>query len=671
MTDDPIQRKIIELRAAVQRHRKLYYEDNAPEISDAEYDRLERELDALERDHPDLASPSSPTRTVGGGVSAAFSPVPHPAPLLSLDNTYDKADLLEWHARLNRVLACPDLDFVCELKLDGLSVALTYEDGHLIRGATRGDGAVGEDVTANIKTINDIPQTLRSAPPLLVVRGEVYLPIQAFTRLNAGREEEGLPVFANPRNAAAGSLRQLDPRITASRPLACYCYQVITAENYAPKTHAEMLRDLAAWGLNVDPRHRTCEDIEAVFAYCEEWTAKRHDLPFDADGVVIKLNPVALQEEAGNTAKAPRWAVAFKFPAEQAETEVEAITIQVGRTGALTPVAKLKPVRIGGVTVSSASLHNEEELRRKDIRVGDTVLVERAGGVIPYVLGVRGELRRHDSRPFVFPDHCPECKGPVHKPEGEAIIRCSNRSCKAQLKEGIRHFASRDALDITGLGRVLVDQLVERGLVSSLPDLYDLKLDELSALPRMAQKSAYNLLKELEASKGKPFPRVLYALGIRQVGEETARVLAAHFPRLDLLAAASEEELQEVEGVGPKVASEITAFWAVPENKEMVSRLKAKGLQFRTEASSNVRPLDGLTFVLTGSLTAMARPKAKEALEALGAKVASAVTRDTRFLVVGDGPGSKLAAAQKLGIEVLNEAQLLSILAGDFSPLKR
>ena len=556
--------RVAHLRAELQRHRRLYYELSAPEISDAEYDALERELAGLEGRFPDLATPDSPTRTVGGTASVAFAPVPHPAPLLSLDNAYNEEDVAEWHQRLVRLLEREDLEFVCELKLDGLSVALTYRDGVFVQGATRGDGQTGEDVTANLRTVPDIPARLAGAPRLLVVRGEVYLPVQAFAEFNARREEEGLSVFANPRNMAAGSLRQIDPRVTASRPLACYCYQVVHSEGYDPADQAGVLQDLARWGFAVDERHRRCRGLESVLAYCREWTAKRHELPYDADGVVIKLSPVELQAQAGATAKSPRWAIAFKFPAEQAETTVEAIDIQVGRTGALTPVAKLAPVRLAGVTISSASLHNEEEVRRKDVREGDTVLIERAGGVIPYVIRVNTDRRPVFAVPFEFPRACPVCGGPVHRPEGEAILRCANRSCKAQLKEGLRHFASRDAMDIAGLGRVLVENLVEGGLVSSLPDLYDLTLETLAALPRMAEKSAANLLSEIAASRGRPFEKVLYALGIRQVGEETAKALSEKFRSMDALTAASAEALQEVDGVGPKVAAEVVAFFEVP-----------------------------------------------------------------------------------------------------------
>lgn len=658
------------LRAEIRRHRRLYYELNAPEISDADYDRLEKELEALERQYPELASPASPTAEVGGRASEAFAPVRHPTPLLSLDNTYDESDVLDWEARLERALGRCGLDYVCELKLDGLSVALTYEEGRFVRGATRGDGAVGEEVTANLRTVKDIPHRLDGAPPLLVVRGEVFMPVKAFAQFNARREEEGQPVFANPRNAAAGSLRQIDPSVTAGRPLACFCYQVLHAPGYRPESQEQVLRDLKSWGLPTDERFRHCRDLKEAIAFCREWTQRRHELPYDADGVVIKLNRTDLQDLAGATAKSPRWAVAFKFPAEQAETRVAAITIQVGRTGALTPVAKLEPVKVGGVTVSSASLHNEEELRRKDIRVGDTVLVERAGGVIPYVVGVRLEKRPPEARPFVFPESCPVCGAPAHRPEGEAILRCANRSCKAQLKEGIRHFASRDALDIAGLGKVLVDTLVERGVVGSLPDLYNLTPELLASLPRMGEKSARNLLSQLEESKLRPYERALYALGIRQVGLETARALAAQFPSIDFLRGADAEALQEVEGVGPKVAAEILAFFSLPENLAMIDGLVRAGLKFEGRPARAGLPLSGKVFVLTGSLEGLPRGQAKEALEAMGARVAGAVTRNTHYVVAGADPGSKLAAAKKLGVPVLDGTSLRRLLEGDLGVLQ-
>ncbi len=658
------------LRREVERHRRLYYEENAPEISDAEYDRLERELRSLEAAFPDAVPGESPAEKVGGAVGRGFRPLPHPAPLLSLENTYDEGDLREWYDRACRLLGQESLECVAEIKLDGLSVALYYEGGRFARGATRGDGFVGEEVTANLRTLKTLPRTLAGGPPYLVVRGEVVIPVQAFVEMNARREEQGESPFANPRNAAAGSLRQIDPSVTAGRPLALFCYEILQMEGPPPGSQWETLEALRSWGLPVEPHARLCRGLPEILDACRHWTERRRDLPYDADGLVVKVNGREFQERAGSTAKSPRWAVAFKFPPEQAETVVEEIAVQVGRTGALTPVARLRPVRVGGVTVSSASLHNEEDLRRKDVRVGDAVLVERAGGVIPYVVGVRFEKRPVFALPFEFPSACPVCGGPVHRAEGEAILRCANRSCKAQLKEGLRHFASRDAMDIAGLGKVLVDQLVERGLVSSLADLYDLTLPALSALPRMAEKSASNLLAEIEKSKGRPFRNVLYALGIRQVGLETARDLAAAFPSLEALAGASEEELQAVEGVGPKVAREIRAFFEVPENREMVERLRRAGLRLAAEGGPSAPgPLSGLTFVLTGTLASRSRSEAKAALEALGARVAGSVSAKTTAVIEGPGAGSKREEALRLGVPLLDEAALERLLAGDLTVL--
>jgi len=671
MRPEEARRRAAELRSALARHRRLYYELDAPEISDAEYDALERELASLEARFPELADAASPTRTVGGTASGAFAPAAHAAPLLSLDNTFGEADLDEWFDRLEKVLGRSDLAYTCELKLDGLSVALTYREGRFSRGATRGDGTTGEDVTANLAVVEAIPQKIACDLPELVVRGEVYMPVKAFLAFNRRREEEGLSVFANPRNAAAGSLRQTDPSVTAGRPLALACYQVLRSPGWRPATQREVLGRLAAWGLPVDPRAKVCRSREEVWEFCRRWTERRHELPYEADGVVVKLDSASLQEQAGATAKSPRWAVAFKFPPEQAETVVEAIALQVGRTGAVTPVAKLAPVRLGGVTVSSASLHNEEELKRKDVRVGDTVVMERAGGVIPYVVRVKTEARPVTAVPFDFPPECPVCGGPLHKPEEEAIRRCANRSCTAQLKEGLRHFASRDALDIAGLGPALVDQLVEKGLVASYPDLYDLTPERLAALERMGEKSAENLLAQLGASRSRPFERVLYALGIRQVGEETAKALAREFPTIDALVEATAETLQRAEGVGPKVAAEVRAFFEVPANRETVRRLGEAGLRFEGVAKPAGGPLAGLTFVLTGTLASLTRPEAKERLEALGAKVAGSVSKQTSFVVAGEEAGSKLDKARSLAVPLLDETALLQVLGGDLHPVKR
>ncbi len=657
--------RIEALRRSLERHRRLYYEEDAPEISDREYDLFEEELAELEARFPQLASKDSPTVTVGGRTSEAFSPLAHPVPLLSLENTYNEADLEEWESRLKKQLKNETLSYVCELKLDGLSVALHYGNGRFERGATRGDGRVGEDVTANLLTVRDIPKRLKGAPGRLVVRGEVYLPIQAFAEMNAVREEDGKPLFANPRNAAAGSLRQTDAMVTALRPLSCFVYQVLETDGYLPDTQWGVLRALGGWGFPVDGNARLCSGMAEVHDYCARWTQGRRELGYEADGVVVKLNEIRLQRLSGATAKAPRWAVAFKFPAERVETTVEEIVVQVGRTGALTPVARLKPVVIEGATVSRVSLHNADELERKDIRVGDTVVVERAGGVIPYVVAVKPEMRPKGTAPFDFPLYCPECGGPVHKPEGEAIVRCANRSCKAQLREGIRHFCSRAAMDVRGLGKVIVNELVGRGMVASLADLYELTGKELAKLPGMGKKSADNLLAGIDGSKQKPYRCVLFAIGIRHVGEETAKAIASAYPSIDEVMAADPEALRSIEGVGPKVAEEVKAFFEIESNREMIARFKGYGLKMTAEAvpKDENLSLKGRTFVLTGNLEKMTRARARSALEALGAQVTSSVSNRTDYVVAGPGAGLKLAKARALGIKILSEADLHDILA--------
>lgn len=671
MTPEQAVDRVRVLRDELSRHRHLYYELDSPEISDAEYDALERELADLESRFPELADATSPTRTVGGTPSQTFAPVAHPTPLLSLENAFNEEDLSDWFDRLERFLGRGELSYTCELKLDGLSVALTYREGGFVCGATRGDGKTGEEVTANLLRVPAVPPRLTTPLPELVVRGEIFMAVPDFEALNSQREEEGLAPFANPRNAAAGSLRQLDAAVTAERPLSLYCYQLLHSPGWRPTSQGETLRDFAEWGLPVDPRWQPCASREEVFAFCRHWTEHRHELPYEADGVVVKLDSAALQDQAGATAKSPRWAIALKFPPEQAQTEVEEIVLQVGRTGAVTPVAKLRPVRLSGVMVSSVSLHNEEELKRKDIRVGDTVLMERAGGVIPYLVRAFPEKRPVFSLPFTYPSECPSCGGPLHKPEEEAIRRCANRSCEAQLKEGLRHFASRDAMDIRGLGPALVDQLVDSGAVKSYADLFSLHLEGLSSLERMGEKSAENLLAQLEASKARPFERVLYALGIRQVGAETAKALTQEFGSIGSLREADESALQRAEGVGPKVAQEVAAFFRVPENMEVLDRLRSAGLRFEGASRPTGGPLEGLTFVLTGTLTSLTRPQAKEKLEAMGAKVSGSVSKATSFVLAGEEAGSKLEKARKLGVPLLSEEQALRLFEGDLSEVGR
>lgn len=658
--------RIEELRRLIEKYRRLYYEENSPEISDHEYDLLEKELRELETQYPELKTGASPTDTVGGAVSKGFAPVKHPVPLLSLENAFDESELSDWVSRVRKFTGTEVFSIVGELKFDGLSVALFYERGKLVKAATRGDGSVGEDVTANVLRIGDIPKEIANGSHELVVRGEIYMPLRDFREFNEQREEAGLDVFANPRNAASGSLRQLDPKVTASRPLSIFCYQVMKCSGELPASHWERLQAMKEWGLPVDGMSRLLATPDELPEFCRMMIDQRQALPYDADGVVAKVDSIPLQERAGSTAKAPRWAIAFKFPPEQARTKVNEIVVQVGRTGALTPVANLEPVHIGGVTVSRVSLHNEDELRRKDVRPGDTVLIERAGGVIPYLIRVFTEERVPGTGEFRFPANCPVCGSSVHKPEGEVILRCSNRNCKAQLKESIRHFASRDAMDITGLGKVLIEKLVENGVLGSIGDIYSLTREKLSPLERMGAKSAANLVAEIEKSRTREYAKLLYALGVRMVGEETARELASHFPSIGELSSADEKALTEVEGVGPKVAAEIIEFFKTADNLELIETLKAAGLTMRGE-NRETGPLGGLTFVLTGTLQGFTRNEAKEKLLALGAKVGSSVTADTDFVVAGEDAGSKLKKAEKLKKRILTEEEFRKILEGDVS----
>lgn len=655
-------KRIEELRSQIERHRKLYYEENAPVISDYEYDLLEKELKDLEEKFPEYKTKESPSEKVGGAVSKGFASVVHPFPLLSLENVYNEGEIKDWISRLERTVEKTDLEFVGELKFDGLSVALFYEFGKLSKAATRGDGTIGEDVTQNVLRINNVPKQIAFKEGTLIVRGEIYMPLKEFKEFNEKREEDGLEVFSNPRNAAAGSLRQLDPSITAQRPLSLYVYQIMNCTSKIPQTHYECLQLLSEWGLPVDSRTRLLSSEKEIVDFWREMVEKRDSLPYDADGVVIKLNSLELQKRAGSTAKAPRWAVAFKFPPEQAKTKIKEIVVQVGRTGALTPVANLEPVKIGGVVVSRVSLHNEEELKKKDVRVGDTVLIERAGGVIPYLVRVFEEERPPNSKEFVFPEVCPVCGNRIHKSEGEVIKRCSNRNCKAQLKEAIRHFASREGMDIAGLGKILIDKLVESGKVKTLSDLYLLNEKELALFERMGEKSAKNLIEEIEKSKNRSYDRLLYALGIRMVGEETAKVLAEKFYTIDLLKNANEEDLMKIQGVGPKVSKEIIEFFKVEDNVKLIENLKSLGLKMEGEKKEE-GPLKGLTFVLTGTLSKMSRNEAKEILENLGGKVSNSVTKETNFLIVGREPGSKLEKAKKLNIKILDELEFEKLIS--------
>lgn len=652
------QREATDLRRTIAHHDHRYHVLDEPEIPDAEYDALLRRLEALEHAHPALVTPDSPTQRVGATPQSAFATVQHARQMLSLQNVTTRAEMEEFDARVRRLLGRDRVDYVVEPKLDGLAVELVYEDGVLAVGSTRGDGIVGENVTANLRTIRSVPLRLRSdarpVPRRLDVRGEVYLPIAAFRALNRDREEAGQPVFANPRNSAAGSLKQLDTRVTASRPLALACHGVGAPEKTGVRTHHELLAAFADWGLRPPPHHRLARTLDEVAAAFAELEAARDALPFEVDGLVVKVDDVELQRLLGQVSRSPRWATAWKFKPRQATTRIVSIAPSVGRTGVLTPVAELDPVAVGGVTVRNVSLHNMDEVERKDIRVGDTVLLERAGDVIPYVVRVLTEQRTAGARRFHMPAHCPVCGSDVVRPEDEVAFRCVNVACPARLKQALRFFGSRGAMDIEGLGEKLVDQLVDRGLVENLAGLYGLDEATLVGLERMGKKSAENLLAQLERSKRTTLPRFLVGLGIRQVGEATATALAHHFGTLERVMNASAEELTAVRDVGPEVAAAIHAFFAEPQHRQIIARLLAAGV--RPAVVEAVRgPLSGKTFVLTGGLESMTRPEAQRRIEALGGRVVSSVSKETDYVVVGDEAGTKLKKAEKLGIPRLDE----------------
>ncbi len=662
-----IARRVAALRDQLDHHNYRYYVLDAPEIPDAEYDKLFRELQALEQQYPALVTADSPTQRVGAAPSAAFGEVRHEVAMLSLDNAFSEADVMDFDRRVREGLKVDGVDYAAEPKLDGLAVSLLYEDGVLTRAATRGDGYTGEDVTQNVRTIHSVPLRLvgKHHPRRIEVRGEVYMPKQGFHALNKRQEEKGEKIFANPRNAAAGSLRQLDSRITAARPLQMCCYGVGVMEGgELPERHSAILDQLRQWGLRVSDERAVVRGVAGCLDYFTRLAVKRAALPYEVDGVVYKVDDLAQQRQLGFVSRAPRWAVAHKFPAEEAMTTVLGIDVQVGRTGAITPVARLAPVSVAGVTVSNATLHNEDEVHRKDVRVGDTVIIRRAGDVIPEVVSVILERRPAETRVFYLPERCPVCDSEVVRLEGESAARCSGGLyCPAQRKEAIRHFASRRAMDIEGLGDKLVDQLVEQGLIHSVADLYRLSLEQLAGLERMGRKSAENLLQALDKSKHTTLPRFLYALGIRDVGEATALALARHFGDLPDIIAADEDVLQTVPDVGPVVAQRIVAFFHEAHNREVIAKLRAAGVRWPPlERHVQLLPLAGKTFVLTGSMRAMSRDVAKEKLQALGAKVAGSVSAKTSYVVVGEEAGSKLDKARELGIEMLDEAAFLKLI---------
>jgi DNA ligase (NAD+) len=659
MKDAP--RELEKLREQLRHHEHLYYVLDAPEISDAEYDALMRQLQALEAQHPELITPDSPTGRVGGKPREGFVKVRHSTAMLSLDNALNETELRDFDRRVRELLGSSGYGYVAELKLDGLSMAAHYRDGQFVQAVTRGDGEVGEDVTENARTIRSLPLRVKGTLTDFEVRGETVMNRKAFERLNAERDERGLSRFANPRNAAAGSLRVLEPQITASRRLDYYTYFLLTGGRPAFDSHSEALQELTRMGFKVNSHHKVCRDIAEVLEFCSYWEARREELPYEIDGVVVKVDSVAQQQQLGYTAKAPRWAIAYKYPARQAVTKVENIEVQVGRTGALTPVARLKPVEVSGVTVSRATLHNEDEIERLGLQIGDDVVIERSGDVIPRVVRVhsQGSYRKE----FRMPAHCPVCGGHVVRAEGEAASRCINTNCSARLKESILHFAARGVMNIDGVGDALVDQLVDRGMVVSVADLYDLTVEKLLNLERMGEKSAGNIVRNIENSKKNPLPRVLNALGIRFVGERTAVFLAEALGSLDKIAAAGLEELQQADEVGPKVAESLFQFFREPRNQELVGRLRAAGLQFEYQLKRPKRgPLKGLTFVLTGTLPSLSREEAKRLIETAGGKVSSAVSKKTNYVVAGADAGSKLDKAQELGIKVVSEQQLVDLI---------
>lgn len=654
--------KVDELRQAIRRHEELYYLHAAPVISDAEFDALMNELKAIEAAHPELLTPDSPTQRVGGRPAEGFVTVEHIQPMLSLDNAYNEEDLRAFDERVRKGLAIDASPvYVAELKIDGLSIALTYDHGRLVRGATRGDGSRGEEVTANVRTVRAIPLALNHGPEGRVeIRGEVYLPKRAFERMNEEQEAAGEPLYANARNTAAGTMRNLDPALVSKRGLSAWMYQVVAEGGpKGPPLHSEMLRALKAWGLAVEPHWRECDGIDAVIAFCDEWREQRGQLAFETDGVVIKLNDLAARERLGTTSKFPRWATAFKFPAERKVAMLHRIEVNIGRTGAATPFAMLEPTVVAGSTISMATLHNPDDIIRKDIRPGELVIIEKAGDVIPRVVGPANAEAAERPAPWVMPTACPVCNSPLHKPDDEAVWRCENCSCPARLRRGLEHFASRGAMNIEGMGESLVGQLAESGLVKSLADVYHLTPEALEGLERMGKKSAAKVIGEIEKSKSNDVWRLLYGLGIRHVGERGAQVLADHFGSIAEVQSASLEALQQVREIGPVLAEAVRTWFDEPRNRKLVERLQAAGLKMTGErkvAPAGPQPLAGKSYVITGTLASMSREDAQARLEALGAKVTGSVSKKTTALVAGTEPGaSKTEKARALGIETLDE----------------
>ena len=664
--------RLAELREAIRHHDYAYYVEAKPDVADVEYDALRRELTDLEAEFPELVTPDSPSQRVAGQPVDAFRPVEHTVAMLSLDNATTPDHLREFEARLGRALPGAGFRYVCEPKIDGLGVALLYRRGHFVRGATRGDGRVGEEITQNLRAINvggkkSVPTVLHGRladVPEVEIRGEVFMPRAEFEKLNRGLEEAGEATFANPRNAAAGAVRQKDPAATARRPLDIFLYHVSEARELGFTTYEETLQAMREAGLTVNPRTEPCSTLAAVIDYCGRLEADRDALGYDADGAVVKVDSLEQQWRLGSTTHHPRWAIAFKFAARQATTVVQSIDVHVGKTGTLTPVAKLEPVELAGVTIRNVSLHNEDEIRRKDVRVGDAVLIERAGDVIPYVVQVVMTRRPPDSEPFTFPERCPVCKHAAVRIPGEAYWRCPNSACPAQLKERLRHFGSRRAMDIEHLGEAVIEQLVERRLVGNFADLYRLAVDDLVELERLAEKSAHNLVAAIQGSKDRGLARLVNALGIRMVGERVAGLLANHFGSMTSLREASVVELNEIRGIGEEIAESVRKFFDDETNAEVIRRLEAAGVTMSQPgfAADAPRPLIGKTFVLTGTLASLTRDAARERIERVGGRVTSSVSKKTSYVVAGEAPGSKADDARRLGVTILDEPQLLELL---------
>ena len=674
-----IRQRVQELRQLLQKASYAYYVLDNPVMEDAVYDQLYRELSDLETQYPELVTPESPTQRVGEKPASQFSSVRHNIPLYSLENAFNMEEFTKWQERWQRY--APSLikgqqegfEYVCELKIDGSALALTYENGVLVRGATRGDGVTGEDITQNVRTIRAIPLQLNTdtPPPVVEVRGEAFLPIEVFEQINQERQEAGEQLFANPRNAAAGTLRQLDPRIVAKRRLDFFAYTLHIPGKYdkeVASTQWEALELLQKLGLRVNPNRKLCASLDDVRDYYGYWDTERRNLPYMTDGVVVKVNSFALQEQLGFTQKFPRWAIALKYPAEEAPTRVEAIAINVGRTGALTPLAHLQPVQLAGTTVQRATLHNSDYIAQLDLRVGDTVIIRKAGEIIPEVVRVLPELRPEGTQPFQMPSCCPVCNQPVVRPTGEAVTRCINASCPAILKGALTHWASRDALDINGLGEKIVQQLVDQGVVHSVADLYELTAERLASLERMGKKLAEKLVNAIAHSKTQPWSRVLYGLGIRHVGSVNAQTLTQQFPTVEQLSQASAAAIEGVYGIGPEIAQSVSQWFRVPANQSLIQRLREAGLQVETQTtpsaqtSTTNQKLAGKTFVITGTLPTLKRDEAKDLIQNAGGKVTNSISSKTDYLVVGEDAGSKLEKAEALGISQLSEAQLLEML---------